>query len=391
LRFTGQVRIPDVDHPGVPADILVEDDQMEVVLEGESLGRWSIFDVHATRLVSAAFSLVLSGEEITFIADEPVDFAYKGVERMAEGWARFKAMTLPRRTIAVKRSRKGTKPSRIAELRDVMLQNLKAPETVSEPASPEPVATTTPVVEPVAREIERIREEAPPVTPEPVREEISSAPPEPVREETSSAPPQPAPLRPGPGLFARAKPAKGEEPEPELADVPEPERVPEPVEVPEPRPEPVEVFEPEPEPEPVEVLEPEPEPEPVEVSEPEPEPVEGRGLVAARLGTSASDDEDDVPADLVVDLGSYEEVRAGDADDAEDTDQKPLSTPGADRQPAMTGAPNGDRSGLFGAVRNAFVRNKAPHAHEFVEAPGGIGIVRQICSECGYISIGVND
>jgi hypothetical protein len=29
--------------------------------------------------------------------------------------------------------------------------------------------------------------------------------------------------------------------------------------------------------------------------------------------------------------------------------------------------------------------------HEFVEAPGGIGIVRQICAECGYISIGVTD
>jgi hypothetical protein len=60
----------------------------------------------------------------------------------------------------------------------------------------------------------------------------------------------------------------------------------------------------------------------------------------------------------------------------------------------FAGAPGteGERSGLFGAVRSAFTRNRAAvHVHEFVEAPGGIGIVRQICAECGYISIGVSD
>jgi hypothetical protein len=55
--------------------------------------------------------------------------------------------------------------------------------------------------------------------------------------------------------------------------------------------------------------------------------------------------------------------------------------------------PEGERSGLFGAVRSAFARNRGggPHEHQFVEAPGGIGIVRQICADCGYISIGVSD
>ena len=126
MKFTGQVRVPEVDHPGVPATIVVEAGQTEVFLEGESLGRWSLFDVHASRLVSSAFSLSLGGEEITFIADEPVDFAYKGVDHMAETWARYKAMTIPRRVVAVGRSRRGTLPSRIAELRDAMLQNLES-------------------------------------------------------------------------------------------------------------------------------------------------------------------------------------------------------------------------------------------------------------------------
>ena len=125
VRFTGQVRVPEVDHPGVPATFLVEEGQAEVLLEGESLGRWSLFDVHASRLVSAAFSVSLDGDEITFIADEPVDFAYKGSTTWPKSWARYKAMTLPRRMIAVSRSRRGTRPSRIAELRQAMLANLE--------------------------------------------------------------------------------------------------------------------------------------------------------------------------------------------------------------------------------------------------------------------------
>ena len=97
MRFSGQVRVPEIDHPGVPAIFLIEDGQAEILLEGESLGRWSLFDVHASRLVSSAFSVKLGDDEITFIADEPMDFAYKGVEHMATEWARYKTMTLPRR------------------------------------------------------------------------------------------------------------------------------------------------------------------------------------------------------------------------------------------------------------------------------------------------------
>jgi hypothetical protein len=65
----------------------------------------------------------------------------------------------------------------------------------------------------------------------------------------------------------------------------------------------------------------------------------------------------------------------------------------ADLELLFAGAPppEAERSGLLGAVRSAFARNKTSHEHEFVEAPGGIGIVRQICADCGYISIGVSD
>ena len=147
MKFTGQVRVPEVDHPGVPATIVVEEGQTEVFLEGESLGRWSLFDVRAARLVSSAFSLSLDGEEITFIADEPVDFAYKGVDHMAGVWARYKSMTIPRRVVAVGRSRRGTIPSRIPELREAMLLNL---QTAGRGASRQATmdVTTTALAEP---------------------------------------------------------------------------------------------------------------------------------------------------------------------------------------------------------------------------------------------------
>ncbi|MCH7900706.1 MAG: hypothetical protein IH818_07320 [Acidobacteria bacterium] len=127
MKFTGQIRVPEIDHPGVPATLLIEDVQVEVILEGgESLGRWSLYDVHARRLVSSAFQVELAGEEITFIADDPIDFAYRGVEHMAEVWARFKSMNVARRLVAVRRSRKRTIPSKISEIREAMVENLQA-------------------------------------------------------------------------------------------------------------------------------------------------------------------------------------------------------------------------------------------------------------------------
>ncbi|HET7847066.1 MAG TPA: hypothetical protein VFL72_06195, partial [Acidimicrobiia bacterium] len=218
------------------------------------------------------------------------------------------------------------------------------------------------------------------------------------------------PIRPGPGLVARLPVDVPAPPAPEVdpIDVFRPEPVvsvpaaPEPVEE-EPiefepaaseLPEPVEEepFELEPaaiewpEPihvtEPIEVFEPEPVevPEPVSVDEPEPEKAPAvPELVSELLATSSDDDREETPKRLVVDLGAYEAPG-------------PVSTPTQPRVPALAAtAPATDKSGIFGAVRAAFVRNKGSHEHEFVEAPGGIGIHRNICSECGYISIGVSE
>jgi hypothetical protein len=91
----------------------------------------------------------------------------------------------------------------------------------------------------------------------------------------------------------------------------------------------------------------------------------------------------------VVDLGAFE-----DPADEEPVHPTPDSVRGKsvstdeDSQPELATA--SARGGIMGAVRSAFVRNRVEHTHEYVEAPGGLGIKRQICAECGHISIGLS-
>jgi hypothetical protein len=111
-------------------------------------------------------------------------------------------------------------------------------------------------------------------------------------------------------------------------------------------------------------------------------------LVEELLGTSSDEGGEEGARDLVVDLEQYEGRRRGDT--VPSVEPSPPPTP---REPALAVASvdTPERGGLLGAVRSAFARSKVAHEHVFVEAPGGIGIVRQICSECGHISIGLSD
>jgi hypothetical protein len=459
--------VPEVDHPGIPATIVVEDGLAEVLLEGESLGRWSLYDVHAARLVSSAFSISLDGEEITFIADEPVDFAYKGVEHMAGVWARYKSMTMPRRLVAVGRSRRGTTPSRIPELREAMLLNLQtvgkspsfstpapaAPADAPEPSPwaqrldaysnvPAPIDDPTEAMdEEVLALSERARtvdegldaseeksgepESAEPETTEPettdtdttetgtteaqtTESEMTEAATTELEDtghlevvsadlETALDPEQPAPLRPGPGLIPRqvVRPrvealwssteppdwdAAWEEPPPHeepYDDLPSDAAL---------------IFADE---EPAGAID-----QPVEIVGPEdhlsePDPIQEQPAGIAEELRAVTTEEKTGPREVFLDLGNLEVEQAVPAL-AAPTDVEPVleDMVEPDLELLFAGAPGseGERSGLFGAVRSAFARNRGgTHEHQFVEAPGGIGIVRQICADCGYISIGVAD
>jgi hypothetical protein len=448
VKFTGQVKIPELDSPGVPAVILIEDPQAELLVEGESLGRWSLVDVRAERLVANAFSLDLDGDEVTFIADDPIDFAYGGVEQMANIWARYKTMTLPRRVVATSRSRRGIKPSRVGDLRTAIEETISSPapsaplpgletraprpqpvpEPVVEPVAKvepvvEPVAKVEPVVEPVAKVepvVEPVAKVEPEQVPEVESEEVinprlerepprvismgpttkdsifkdgvpwakkrQEEPPVPVEPTPPPRPleptPPPRPLEPTPSPRPVVKPAieSAEEPRPK-EPVQEPRRPKEPVQEPRLTPE-----------EPVPWLDPSASPTP-----------EGPRHLEPAAASSAEPSTGSGSADgFVVDLGAFEERDrspvSGDRSDGNLPGRsKPEPVPSRDEaptddrvlEPAMSTAT--EKGGLMGAVRSAFVRNRDVHDHHYVTAPGGMGIVRHICEDCGHISIGVSE
>jgi hypothetical protein len=269
----------------------------------------------------------------------------------------------------------------------IPIENVGQPLPQTHPAAVEELGV---FADPVEKERPETAVSEPLFRPSPV-EEVA-----PLEEEAPAAPPTPAPrLRPGPGLFARRTLEETDPvapPEPVLA----PPEVPEPLSrsswdepiFEEPEAEPAFVLE-----VPKPVFEPEPQLEP-DLVDPalekpaEPIAVEVPELVKELLSTSSDEGGEEGARDLVVDLGHYE---ARGRPEPPPEDEPPAPQPA--KQPVLTGAPAAppERSGLLGAVRSAFARNKVPHEHEFVEAPGGIGIVRQICAECGYISIGVSD
>ncbi len=483
MRFAGQIRLPDLDHPGIPVTFLVEDNQAELMIDGETLGRWSLFDVHAQRLLASAFQVDLGGREITFIAEQPMYFAYRGVEHMAEVWARFKAMNFIRRFFAVKLSRRKTVPSRIGELEAAMLDNLGHGALVAELAAPpkSPVEARSPKPLEDRPRPEPAVDDAP--APRPVSPPPAPAPTEP-EQPVPSMPRIPEPLSTPdrPSLEERrleaeraeleAEKARVEEERRRLAEeraaaerevaesiaaaraeieslVAERERLAE-LEAARAEHERADARRAELLRKDMEALEVKTkeleslradraeaerresarlETERVEAAQLEAARLEaerlealrqeadrlaaeeeaGRDMVKERLGTSAEASDDDQVRDLVVDLVEFEAdaERAARRDpvapdepahepvdqDGIDSDLETVAAAASDseREPALV-APSGQKSGLMGAVRAAFARSGGRnHVHDFVEAPGGIGMTRSICRECGFVSISTSD
>lgn len=389
MIFKGEIRFPDIDHPGVPATFVVEDVQAELVLDDESLGRWSLYDVHARRLISAAFQIDLAGTEITFVAADPIDFAYRGVEHMAKTWAEIEARPFARRKLAVSKSRKGVIPSQLDELRDLMQANLATQSTrrlvgqpVMEPIPVEELVVEKPPIPPLigstdterarlAAELAALEEEKARIAEErrKLEDELRAADEreanrvEAYRLEMRRLEAEREAARRQAGLAARSP--RKREPEAE----PPPEPVLEPIPDAEPEPEPVL--------EPIAAAEPEPVLEPIAAEvEPQPEP-------------------EPEPATLeVVDLSDLEEARRQPStrpSHVRPFQPQPEPEPTPEPEPALAGVGR-DRSGLMGAVKAAFARNGGKsHEHHFLEAPGGIGITRYVCEDCGYVSISVGD
>jgi len=422
VKFKGEIKFPEIDHPGVPVTFVVEDKQAELILDGESLGRWSLYDVHARRLISSAFQIDLAGSEITFLADDPIDFAYRGVEHMAQAWAEIKSKAFARRQLAINKSRKGVTPSRVDELAEAMRANLAtqtrrgflgrpAVEEVDEPVRveerrPEPAVGAAPDeersrldAEIAALEAERARLTEERLQLEQERtavEEREAIRIEAYRLEMQRLEAEREDFR----RVAGPDSADAETVGPAVEDVPTEELMPEeaPVEVEEP----FEELEPEPALEAEEQIGEEPEP----VMEEAEAPPTGPPVIPLRVLDLSNLEEDHGEAPAArTSTQQPEGEPEPDVEREPEPEREPERPPEPPRilepvaearlravpEPALSGASR-DRSGLMGAVKAAFARNGGKsHEHSFLEAPGGIGITRFVCEECGYVSIAVGD
>ena len=155
MLFKGRLRLPSDPGEGIPIDLELEDVMLSLVSEGEDFGEWRLDKVEIKRLFSNQFALLLDGEEMVFVADDALGFAYDGLAFVEDVTGR----------LSKRRLFKGRKPSKRQtvepdETADDQPQSEgpvdddRIPETVPffpEPAQPVAAIAETPAAEmPVA-------------------------------------------------------------------------------------------------------------------------------------------------------------------------------------------------------------------------------------------------
>ncbi len=65
---------------------MVDDYHLEILRGTDMMGRWYLADVEVKREIAERFTLFLGDDEMEFLADDALVFAYEGVTRMQLGW-----------------------------------------------------------------------------------------------------------------------------------------------------------------------------------------------------------------------------------------------------------------------------------------------------------------
>lgn len=86
MRFKGQLLVPSEPGPGLRVDLEVAGHHLAVDSESGDLGAWPLETVRVRRLEGDTFEMTVAGEDLHFIADDTISFAYSGmpaIERFA--------------------------------------------------------------------------------------------------------------------------------------------------------------------------------------------------------------------------------------------------------------------------------------------------------------------
>ncbi len=87
MRFKGQLLLPGESGPGLKVNLDVAEHHLAVESDGGGLGAWPLEVVDVERLHGDLFGLTVAGEDLRFVADDTIAFAYSAVpaiERVAE-------------------------------------------------------------------------------------------------------------------------------------------------------------------------------------------------------------------------------------------------------------------------------------------------------------------
>ncbi len=89
MLFKGRLRLPSDPGEGIPIDLELEDVYLSLDSDGEDFGEWRLDTVEIKRLFSNQFSMLLDGEEMVFIADDALGFAYDGLSAIEDVQSRL--------------------------------------------------------------------------------------------------------------------------------------------------------------------------------------------------------------------------------------------------------------------------------------------------------------
>lgn len=226
MEFSGKLKLPQDAGDGIPVALLLEDIFLELDAEGETLGRWRVDDVGVERLYSNKFRLDLAGEEMVFVADDALGFAYDGLTSIEELSGRLQKK---RRWKLFGRSRK-PEPPKLPTLDDTPTPEAPPERSFSSwDERPEPAPDDVPVSEAEAfvPEVETVDlRSGDPLGVEETQEPIPEEPavPDPVEPvEPAGFEPDPTPVReeaddPGSGPVPEEVDGAGSGPVPEEAE-----------------------------------------------------------------------------------------------------------------------------------------------------------------------------
>ena len=86
MQFKGSVRAPGDKDPGVRVLLEIDEYHLEIRRDSELIGRYYLADVEVARDIAERFILFLGDDEVEFLADDALQFAYGGVTAMQDGW-----------------------------------------------------------------------------------------------------------------------------------------------------------------------------------------------------------------------------------------------------------------------------------------------------------------